>query len=428
MNTISAVRPATILVAILILISGSCKKHEPRPGPYPGSKEVKLGAILDLTGDYSEEGMAGQAAIELAISDLNGRYASVNSPVRFTCTYADTHMDTVKTLKYAKEMYGQGFRLLVGGPGNSTELKAIRNFLNDNRMLALTCFSSSPSLAVPGDYIFRLITDDLVQGRALIRMMATDSIKALIPIWRKDTYGTGLFNTVKERFEAMGGKVYDGAGYAPDATDFSALIVHAAGDISAAIALYGAEKVGVILISYQEASGFLQAASVIPDLASVKWYGCDANVQKSSVTENSGAAQFAFNVRFLAPIMAIGTADSMPATARKIAGRIKAVTGKEPDAYALSAYDAVMIYGQCYDIVQRYDATAIQSVLSSVCASYNYMGISRALNEAGDLSTANYIFWTVNPSGSGWAWESYSTWFSDGDYIKVRSQKSEVRR
>ncbi len=221
----------------------------------------------------------------------------------------------------------------------------------------------------------------------------------------------------------MGGKVYTGVGYPPDATDYNSLIGQAAGDISAAISVYGAKRVGVILISYQEAGGFLQAASVMPALASVKWYGCDANVQKSSVTENIDAAQFAFNVRFLAPIMAIGTADSMPSTARKIAGRIKVVTGKDPDAYALSAYDAVMIYGQCYDIVQRYDATAIQSVLSSVCASYNYMGISRALNEAGDLAAANYIFWTVVPSTPGWVWESYSTWFSDGDYIKVKSKK-----
>ncbi|MEI6455044.1 MAG: ABC transporter substrate-binding protein [bacterium] len=412
-----------IFLATIIVLSVSCRKHEPRPGPYPGLKEVKLGAILDLTGDYSEEGLAGQAAIELAISDLNERYASVNSPVRFACTYADTHMDTINTLIRAQEMYGQGIRLLVGGPGNSTELNAIRNFIDANRMLALTCFSSSPALAIPGDYIFRLITDDFVQGRALIRMMAADSLKALIPILRKDTYGMGLYNTVKERFEAMGGKVYMGVGYTPDATDYNALIAQAAGDIGNAIAVYGADKVGVILISYQEAGGFLQAATAIPDLASVKWYGCDANVQKSSVTENIDAAQFAFNVRFLAPIMAIGTADSMPSTARKIAGRIKVVTGKDPDAYALSAYDAVMIYGQCYDIVQRYDATAIQSVLSSVCASYNYMGISRALNEAGDLAAANYIFWTVVPSTPGWVWESYSTWFSDGDYIKVKSKK-----
>jgi len=413
---------STLFLTALIVLSLSCRKHEPRPGPHPGSKEVTLGAILDLTGDYSEEGLAGQAAIELAISDLNERYASVNSPVRFTCTYADTHMDTINTLIRAQEMYGQGIRLLVGGPGNSTELKAIRNFLDDNRMLALTCFSSSPALAIPGDYIYRLITDDFVQGRALIRMMATDSLKALIPVWRKDTYGTGLYNTVKERFEAMGGKVYTGVGYTPDDTDYNALIAQASGDITNAIAVYGAEYVGVILISYQEANGFLQAASAIPDLASVKWYGCDANVQKSSGSENHDAAQSAFTVRCLAAIMAIGTADSMPATARKIAGRIRTITGSEPDAYALSAYDAVMIYGQCYDIVQRYDATAIRSVLSSVCASYNYMGISRALNEAGDLATANYIFWTVAPTGPDWAWESYSTWFSDGDYIKVKNK------
>jgi len=405
---------------MVIWMAASCSKHGPHPGPQPGPIDIKLGAILDLTGNYSEEGLAGKAAIGIAISDLNGRYASVNSPVRFSCVYADTHMDTVMTLIRAKEMFSQGIRLLAGGPGNSTELKSIRSFVDENQVLALTCFSSSPSLAIPGDFIFRLITDDNVQGQALIRMMQYDSIKALVPVWREDTYGTGLYQTVKERFQTVGGTVYNGVSYLADETNFTELIQQAAVDVSSAIATYGASKVGVILISYQEASEFLKAAAQVPDLALVKWYGCDANVQKSSVTGDPDAAQFAYFTRFIAPIMAIGTAESLPLPAQVISMRIKEITGKEPDAYALSAYDAVMIYGLCYDLVKRYDPMAIKSVLPSVCASYNYMGISRTLNAAGDLATANYIFWRVTGDGAGWTWDSYCTWFADGDYIQVR--------
>ncbi|MEI6574692.1 MAG: hypothetical protein WCO63_00775 [Bacteroidota bacterium] len=39
----------------------------------------------------------------------------------------------------------------------------------------------------------------------------------------------------------------------------------------------------------------------------MKWYGCDGNVQKASVTNYALAASFASGVRFLAPVMGIGT-------------------------------------------------------------------------------------------------------------------------
>jgi branched-chain amino acid transport system substrate-binding protein len=68
-------------------------------------------------------------------------------------------------------MYARGIRLLVAGPNNSAGLKSIQTLLNESQVVAVTCFSSSPSLAVPDDYVFRLITDDNVQGQALTRMM-----------------------------------------------------------------------------------------------------------------------------------------------------------------------------------------------------------------------------------------------------------------
>jgi len=103
-----------------------------------------------------------------------------------------------------------------------------------------------------------------------------------------------------------------------------------------------------------------------------------------------------------------------------LSGQILAKTGLTPDAYGLTAYDAVHIMGMAYDIVQAYDATKLKAVIPSVCESYNYLGISRKLNAAGDLETANYIFWTVIPQSGGYTWDSYATYMADGDYIQIR--------
>jgi branched-chain amino acid transport system substrate-binding protein len=412
----------TILSLVLLLIlTMSCNKSD--PDPVPENNVVMLGAILDLSGDYSEEGLAGKAAIEISVGNLNQRYASVGSPVRFACTYADTHLDTVLTLNAARDMYKKGIRLLVAGPNNSAGLKSIQSFINQNQMLAVTCFSSTPSLAVEGDYIYRLITDDNLQGQALVTMMKYDSIAALIPIWREGAYGAGLYQTVKKQFQDQGGTVLDGISYNPDAANFQELIQQVAPQVSNASTTYGSARVAVILITYQEASEFLQAASTVNDLSLVKWYGCDANVQKASITSDSSAGRFARSTRFLAPIMGIGTAGELPATAQNLSDLIFTKTGLHPDAYALTAYDAVQIYGLSYDLVRSGNAPSIKTVVPFICESYDYLGVSRKLNAAGDLATANYIFWTVVETSGTLGWDSYATYMADQNNILIRQGK-----
>jgi len=79
-----------------------------------------------------------------------------------------------------------------------------------------------------------------------------------------------------------------------------------------------------------------------------------------------------------------------------------------------------MIYPQCYNLCQKYDAVTFKTILPSVCASYNYLGITRRLNDAGDLVSSNYIFWRVEPIAGGFAWNSYATWMSEGDYMQYK--------
>ncbi|MEI7982531.1 MAG: ABC transporter substrate-binding protein [Bacteroidota bacterium] len=407
--------------ALQMFMLSSCKKSD--PDPVPVNYNIQLGAILDLSGIYSEEGLAAKAALEIGISDLNQKYQLAGSPVRFKYVFRDSSLDTAKALSAAREMYGQGVRFLVGGPNTSSELNAMMPYLNANKMVVLNCFATSPALAIPDDYIFRLIPDDNVQGRATARMLQYDGIKALVPVWRDDAYGNGLHQSTKEQFTSLGGTVYSGVSYPGGSVSYSEIMGSAATQVEAASAQYGASKVAVLLVSYQDAVEFFKAAAPINSLKNVGWYGCDANAKKTALTLDAEAASFAHDVNFLAPVMAIGTATFVPDPAREIAARIKSITGSDPDDMAISVYDAVMIYGQCYNLVGQSDATFVKAVLPSVCASYNYLGISRRLNPAGDLARSNYIFWNINQTSGSWTWNSYGTYFADGDYIQIKQKK-----
>jgi hypothetical protein len=122
------------ILGLLILISGSCKKRDDSNSS--ASLRVTLGAALDL-----------------AVADLNARYALSGSTTRFAYKYMDAETDTNTALAAVNSLYSQGVRLLAGGPNTSAELRTIRNFLDKNMVLGLNCFSTAPSLAIAGDNI-----------------------------------------------------------------------------------------------------------------------------------------------------------------------------------------------------------------------------------------------------------------------------------
>ncbi|MCX6223546.1 MAG: ABC transporter substrate-binding protein [Bacteroidia bacterium] len=396
----------------LLILTASCKSDTGNDVVI-----VKMGALLDLTGDYSETGNASKAAIGLSIKALNRHYTAAGSLVQFACSFEDTKMDTSKTISAVKKMYDSGIRLLVAGPNTSAELKAIKPFVDSKQMVVLNSFSTAPALAIPDDFIFRLLPDDNVQGQALVKMMQFDSIKVLIPIWREDAYGTGLYQSVKQRFENAGCTVMPGIGYQPGSTQYSEMISSAVAQVISAVATYGNRNVGILLISYQEAVNFLNLAAAETVLSLVKWYGCDTNVQRAALTADPIAAEFAETVHFMGPIMSVGTAGMLPPIAKQIMDEVFGLTGVYPDSYCLNSYDAVQIFGLSYNLVQACNTDLIRTVLPSVCESYNYVGLSRKLNDAGDLETANFIFWTVKREQGGYVWDSYATYMADGDYI-----------
>lgn len=402
---------------LILLILCRCNKDD-----QPLLTEVRLGAILDLSGDYSEEGQAGKAAIELSIKKLNQRYEQVGSPLRFSCEFMDAQLDSSLNVQAAKRMFEDSIRLLVGGPNNSAMLKAIRPFVNENKILTLCTFSSSPALSIAGDWIYRFITDDNVQGRALVRMMQYDNIRALVPVWRKDTYGNGVYETVRNLLEPLGIEVLAGVSYSPGETAYQGMVEEISRQVESAGLEFNLRETGIMLVTYQEASEFLRVAAGTENLAKVRWYGCDANVQKAVIVQDPAIAKFAADVRFIAPIMGIGDANGTSENAAELSDQIFRNTGLPPDAYALSAFDAVQVMGLAVDLVQSDDAGKIREILPGVCGSYDFLGISRRLNDAGDMYSANYIFWAVTGSASGYSWTTYSTYMAGLDLILLKSR------
>lgn len=399
------------LTGFALTMLNSCNKDdESQTG-----ETVNFGALINLTVDNVNSGIASRAAIQFALDDLNTYAATAGRNVTFKCTYADTRMDTLEAKKQIKSMYEQGISMFVAGPSYSSELIAIAPYVKNNPIALINCNSTSIGLNHAGSHIYRIITEDNFQAKGLVRTAITQGVKAIIPIVRKDVWGSSLFNAFKTGFLAEGGFVYSGAIYNPSETSFTSIVNTLNSQVNEAIATYGASNVAVLALTFNEITGIITAASPKETLGSVQWFGCDANAQLEDMITDNTIAEFAIKTNFMSPIMGIGWTLYTPPFTELLSSKIESETGIIPDVYALSAYDATFIMGLTYLQVGKPDMEKINSMIPLVCSTYDKMGISRQLNANGDLLHANYIFWKVTHDSIAYRWSRFATYWFDID-------------
>lgn len=79
--------------------------------------------------------------------------------------------------------------------------------------------------------------------------------------------------------------------------------------VQQAVSLYGADRVGVYIISLDEITPIFIQAHSYPSLSKVKWYGSDGSVLNERLIKNHDSAHFAVNTSFYNPIYKIDDDD-----------------------------------------------------------------------------------------------------------------------
>ncbi|HEX8675195.1 MAG TPA: ABC transporter substrate-binding protein, partial [Longimicrobium sp.] len=113
-------------------------------------REITLGGIFSLTGNWSTLGVASKAAMELAVEDVNA-YAAGRG-ITFRADIRDTRLEPSRAQLEVEALRATGARLVIG-PQSSAELAAIKPFVDANGMIAVSQSSTAGTLAV-ADRIF----------------------------------------------------------------------------------------------------------------------------------------------------------------------------------------------------------------------------------------------------------------------------------
>jgi branched-chain amino acid transport system substrate-binding protein len=367
---------------------------------------LRLGALLSLTGDWASLGQNSRAALGLAVDDVNADLSSRGEDLRVELSVEDTKLVPDLADSALQRLADDGVRVVIG-PQSSAEVRAIADDAESLGVLVVSQGSTAHSLAIAGDNVFRLCPDDVQEGAAVAALLAHDGIETIVGATRDDPGNQGLQTSTRAAFEARGGTVADVFVYAPGTTDFSATLSDLEAHVAEAVAARGASAVAIYLTAFDEAAMVFAQAAASETLSGVRWYGSDGVAGSAPLLAESSAS-FASSVGYPCPIFGLD-----PTNAERwepIAAAVRAETDIDPDAFALSTYDAVFVAAEAYLQAGGVDdIDAYKQAFAEIAA--DYVGITGplTLNEAGDRATGPFDFDAICPANGEYEWMQVGT-------------------
>ena len=404
---------AFAILSLTLLLGVACSDDDEQPSatdeatPTAGDEGASLtvGALLPLTGDLASYGETSQAALDEAVAALQAEGTSVTLSVKDTATEPATALEGLTAL------HEDGVKLVIG-PYASSQVRAVKEFADQNGIVLISPLSTSTALAVPDDNIYRFTPDDQQEGVAVANLAYADGIRTIVPITRDDEGNKGLQSSMKPVFEALGGTVAPLITYSTEEEAFTDQVQALTDGIAAASGSGG--PVAVYLTAFGEVTKLFGAASGTPELESVKWYGSDSVALSKGLVEDQTAAAFAVKADYPNPILGLRNADE-PQWG-PVNERLSEELGRTPDAFALAAYDALFVGVEALKAAgEDADAAALGQAVADEARDYTGLTGPTELNEAGDRSLGNYDFWAVCEGEAGYEWVRAATYTAGVD-------------
>ena len=354
-----------------------------------------VGALLPLTGDLADTGLAYQSALNQALSAITNTEGM--PPIRLWVE--DTGTDPLIAYDKMVAMRSNGCHIILG-PESSEECRMLKPYANENDVLLISSSATATPLALPDDNLMRLTIDDTNQARLLAELLENDGISDIAILSRSDLYGEGFLAALIQEHHARGGTVF-ATNYCPRVTEFiPETMSNIATQVGARIAIKGAKRVGMVTILFDEGTEVLQQSVTLPALYGVRWYGTDGMVQNRALATNALASAMAAHVGYTCPAFARFTNALYSIVEAQIGEQlgIPVVTH-----YPMSSYDAFWLVALA---LQQTGGTQTMAQLVAAIHSVatNYAGCTGPIvfNDADDRATGSYDLWSYRGADLGW--------------------------
>ncbi len=215
---------AVALLAIAVVTGGSASGRNTATPSF----QLRIGAILPLTGDLSSVGPSINASTQLAVDTINQALATDGLSSSISVDLVDTQDDQTATepaIEAAtKEVKVDKVDVIIGTMSSTSTIAMAQAVTIPNDIVVISPTASAPQITDLKDNntVWRILPSDNFQGLALVTAAATAFGKhATINVGaRNDDFGSALQSIFVKAWKAEGGKVGQVVSWDPNGTTF----------------------------------------------------------------------------------------------------------------------------------------------------------------------------------------------------------------
>jgi branched-chain amino acid transport system substrate-binding protein len=188
---------ACACVSALFLING-CK-------PNATENQITIGAVLPLTGDAAQWGVAAQRGIQIAVDETNAAGGVRGSKVQIL--FEDDQLQPkVGTEAMQKLVNVNKVPAVIGSISSSVTL-AIAPIAERNKVVLISPASTSHDITTAGDFIFRTIPTDVYEGGYMAKFAFNERKYRTVAVLAVNAAGTqGMADSFRQTFLGLGGE------------------------------------------------------------------------------------------------------------------------------------------------------------------------------------------------------------------------------
>lgn len=369
------------MVLLLLIPAVSCATEKP--------KEIKIGAVMDVSGALAGIGELLRDSIILAVKQVNDAGGIDGVPVRLIIE--DGKTDPTAGFEAIKKLVSVNGVNVIIGPMISGASLAAGPYALENQVLLFSPSATSPDIADQDwrQFFLRTAPTDLLQGKAMAQIIIDGGYQKVAIIVMDNQYGVGVAKAVTEE---LSGKVEIVANvkYDPAKLDY----------LTELTVIKDRNADAVIHVGYHDDAQIVYKQALQLGLETAQWVAAEG-VYAEATLEVIEAAQFM-------ALAVIGTRLSAPeglAAFDEFAAAYKAEFGVEPGVYTDTVYDATRMTLMAIERVGISDAAKIAAEILKIAQNYPGVSGSITLSENGDRVSGDFEVWKVIKEGDTYKYE-----------------------
>lgn len=373
---------ALALLALLIVPMAGCPKDDDGNGDGNGGTiaDIKIGAVMDLTGALAFMGELISQSVQLAVDKIND--AGGIDGAQIDLIIEDGKTDPVAGFEAVKKLHGVNGCNIIIGPMISGAVIASGEYAAANNILIISPSATSPLLADQAwrTNVFRTCPSDLYQGAAIAQLVVEGGYQRVAIAVIDNQYGVGVADAVVAELAGTGIEIMD------PITKYDATKLDYLTELTL---IQNWDPDCVVHTGYADDSSILFKQAGQLGLDTIQWITSEG-VYSDQTLLDAASAQFMADA-------VIGTAFTASGAAYdQFFAEFVAEYGTEPMVYCDTVYDATML---ALDAIANtggaFNVNLVAAEVLRLADGYSGVSGSVTLDELGDRIGGNFAVWEV---------------------------------